>query len=173
MPVTYTLIASNTLSSSAASVTFSAIPGTYTDLVLRMSMRNDNPSINIGVRFTINNLSTAIYSYTTLRGLGSSGTASSRETGFSFLADINGAGSSATANTFSSNEIYIPNYAGSARKVASIYSTNESNDTAVFMTALAGLIDTTSAINRFDISNGSTFQFVSGSSFFLYGIKNS
>ena len=39
MPVTYNLIASNTLSSSAASVTFSAIPGTYTDLLLRITGR--------------------------------------------------------------------------------------------------------------------------------------
>jgi hypothetical protein len=37
MANTYTLIASNTLGASAASVTFSAIPSTYTDLVVRYS----------------------------------------------------------------------------------------------------------------------------------------
>jgi hypothetical protein len=35
MANTYTPIASNTLGASAASVTFSAIPATYTDLVMR------------------------------------------------------------------------------------------------------------------------------------------
>ena len=38
---TYTLISSNVLSSSAASVTFSSIASTYTDLVLRVSARDD------------------------------------------------------------------------------------------------------------------------------------
>ena len=38
---TYTLISSNVLGSSAASVTFSSIPATYTDLVLRVSARTD------------------------------------------------------------------------------------------------------------------------------------
>ena len=46
MPATYTLIASNTLSSAAASVTFSAIPATYTDLVLRYSARSDGASVD-------------------------------------------------------------------------------------------------------------------------------
>ena len=44
---TYTLISSNVLASSAATVTFSSIPATYTDLVLRVSARN-----NDGVPFT-------------------------------------------------------------------------------------------------------------------------
>ena len=44
MPSTYTLISSNVLASSAASVTFSAIPSTYTDLVVRASIRSDATS---------------------------------------------------------------------------------------------------------------------------------
>jgi hypothetical protein len=45
MANTYTLIESQVLGSSAASVTFSAIPATYTDLVLKFSSRNDDTGV--------------------------------------------------------------------------------------------------------------------------------
>ena len=41
MPSSRILISSQTLGSSAASVTFSSIPATYTDLVLKVSVRSD------------------------------------------------------------------------------------------------------------------------------------
>jgi hypothetical protein len=40
MPSTYTLIKGETIGSSAASYTFTAIPSTFTDLVLRISVRS-------------------------------------------------------------------------------------------------------------------------------------
>jgi len=48
---TYTLISSNVLTSSAASVTFSSIPATYTDLVVRLSARATTTASNIWVTF--------------------------------------------------------------------------------------------------------------------------
>ena len=54
MATTYTLITSQTLASSAASVTFSSIPSTYTDLVLRVSARTDNAAVSDGFYVGLN-----------------------------------------------------------------------------------------------------------------------
>ncbi len=71
MPATYTLINSNVLTSSAASVTFSAIPATYTDLVIRCSGRSDSSFSAVLDLYLSFNGSTATYSRTQIRGYGS------------------------------------------------------------------------------------------------------
>ena len=172
MPSTYTLISSNVLSSSAASVTFSAIPATYTDLVLRISARNDRAVTDGTLRLTVNGNSSSIYSYSFLQGNGSAAS-SNRSAAIANVSDIPLVGSSATSNTFSSIEIYIPSYAASQNKPVSIFGVNETNATAIEMKANAALIASTAAISSIELTNVSTFQFVSGSSFYLYGIKNS
>ena len=79
---TYTPIATQTLGSAAASVTFSSIPGTYTDLVLRISARmsvSGPDNINVKINSFINS-----HSYTELYA--NSGTvASARSTGVGFF----------------------------------------------------------------------------------------
>ena len=70
MANTYTLISSNTLTSSAASVTFSSIPATYTDLVLRISARSDRVSTTDRLRLTFNSDTATNYSNITLVGDG-------------------------------------------------------------------------------------------------------
>ena len=105
MANTYTLIASNTLSSSAASVTFSAIPGTYTDLVLRISTRVDRAITGShNCQLTINGSSTSDYSSIALNGYGVS-VDSSIQSSATFIRTATAADSN-TANTFSSNEFY-------------------------------------------------------------------
>lgn len=169
MPSTYTLISSNVLSSSAASVTFSAIPSTYTDLVLRMSVASTGVIDGI-LRF--NGSSASNYSRTYLQGNGAS-TLNARSTNSSFigLQDLyrnNGN----TANTFSNCEIYIPSYTVSQSKPISAILADESNNTTANITIIAGLFRDNTAISSFSISPNSG-DFVSGSSFYLYGIKNS
>jgi len=175
MPSTYTLISSNVLSASAATVTFSSIPATYTDLVLRYSTRRGNagsgPS-NIFVTF--NGSSSSDYSLTNLIALGTTTILSTRESAVArFLSYATG--NSSTSNTFSSNEIYVPNYAGSTNKVASQYEVVENNSTTDFewgIAARAYLRSNTAAITSVTL-DGNGNNFLSGSSFYLYGIKNS
>jgi hypothetical protein len=174
MPATYTLIASNTLSSAAASVTFSAIPGTYTDLVLRYSTRVDRAIAGgHNCLLTFNASTSSDYSQTNLAefGVTINSTRASAATSVTTLST----GASNTSNTFSSNEIYIPNYAGSTNKPFSLQDVVENNSTADFESAIAAraaLRSNTAAITSIKIdTNG--YNFVSGSSFFLYGIKNS
>ena len=172
MANTYTLIASNTLSSSAASVTFSAIPNTFTDLVLRASVRNTVSSAGMNMKIEINGSTSSVYSETRLGGYNSttfSDTTSNATT--SEVGYVNG--DTSTADTFSSVEIYIPSYTASQNKPFSSISALEQNATTNwFIVAYADLFRDTSAINSIKLKPNSD-NWKSGSSFFLYGIKNS
>ena len=174
MANTYVLIASNTLSSSAASVTFSSIPGTYTDLVLKISARSDESGGSQNpIYMKLNNTSTgSLYSLTRIMGNGATVT-SSRFTNRSsdlFYEDFINAGQN-TANTFSNNEIYISNYTSTTSKTISVFGAQETNATTAYLTANASLFRNTSAITQISLTCDANF--VSGSSFFLYGVKSS
>lgn len=172
MPVTYNLIASNTLSSSAASVTFSAIPGTYTDLVLRGSSRVSFAQAVIDFYITVNSI-TSSYSDTSVYASGSSAVSGRNIWGGAGWYGGRNPGSTATSNTFGSFELYIPNYAGSTNKPASYISAAENNSSTDWQIYnAANLLSNTAVISSITV-NSDGRNFVSGSSFFLYGIKNS
>jgi len=180
MASTYTLITSNTLSGSAASVTFSSIPSTYTDLVLIMSMRVDaggGASVNGFVSFRFNSDSSILYSTRTLEATGTTASSTSSLNKNILWGQYLSDGSSATANTFSNVEIYIPSYTSTQNKPISISGATESNTSSPYITAVAGLYRNTSAISSVtiypDSSSSPAYNFVSDSSFYLYGIKNS
>ena len=173
MANTYSLISSNVLSSDTASVTFSAIPATYTDLVLRASVRDDHASTIDSMLVTINGSSSAIYSFTRLSGNGaaaSSAAVSSNTVGIVNYINAN----TSTTNTFSSIEIYIPSYTANQNKPYSIVTSTENNVTTAWTSAIANLFSSTSAITSIGLapSNG-TPLWLTGSSFYLYGIKSS
>ena len=173
MPATYTLISSNVLSSSAASVTFSAIPATYTDLVLRVSARSDNGSVSDGLNMTFNGVGGTSYSRTMLRGNGTDATSNITSSTSSFQSAPNGlVGNNATSNTFGSIEIYIPSYVVSQNKPISYFGAGEENATTAFMGVYAGLFSNTSAIASIVCSPVNGSNLLSGSSFYLYGISN-
>ena len=168
MATTYTLISSNVLSSSAASVTFSAIPATYTDLVLRTSIRSTQEDTYSKVILRFNSDSSAIYSYTDLQGDGAT-PSSSRSSSDSSNTSIFWEGTSYTTNTFTSSELYIPNYGSSVNKPTSTISVTENNSSTSWIGASANLYRNTSAINSIALTHSS---FAIGSSFYLYGTSN-
>ncbi len=166
MPNTYTLIASNTLSSSTASVTFSSIPATYTDLVVKLSLRSDRTADTDSVNMTVNGSSTSI---TWLYLLGNNGTASSATAQrFYTNSDFN------TASTFGSAEVYIPNYASANYKTFSVETVSENNATSGAQTELLHqLWSNTSAITSITFAPQFGSNWLQYSTFYLYGIKNS
>ena len=170
---TYELIAKTTLGSDAKDITLSNIPQTgYTDLVLLASSRaTRSGQVEAGMALTFNGDTSSIYSYRRLAGEGNTvNSASASAIGYVFIGRNTGA--SATANTFTSTEIYIPNYAGSANKSFSSTSVHETNATVAYINCIAGLWASTSAITSitlFDTESGSNL--LSGSSFYLFGIK--
>lgn len=171
MATTYTLIDKVVLGSAQASITFTSIPNTYTDLNLLCSTRLSNTGGNAVANLTLQfNGSQANF---TGRGLGGNGSVSYSDpytTSKMVLTDT----TTATASTFSNNSIYIPNYAGSNYKSFSVDNVIENNATASWIELNAGLWSQTAAISSitlYDYTLG--YNLVSGSSFYLYGIKNS
>lgn len=174
MPVTYNLIASNTLSSSAASVTFSAIPGTYTDLVLRISARNSSSFVVSDCILKFNgDATTTNYSETYIEGSGSTAVSGRNSNQSRIYTSMVINGDTSTSSTFGSLEVYIPSYTVSQNKSLSLLGIQETNATAAYMEVGAGLYRNTAAITSIEMTLNSTLTFNSGSSFFLYGIKNS
>ena len=174
MATTYELISSNTLASSAASVTFSAIPSTYTDLCLKVSARSDNVSTQDIINLRFNGNSNSIYSRTQLFGGGAGGTqGSSNSSNISRILAPYIDGDSATASTFGSNEIYIPSYSASQNKPVSVYGVSETNATGTYMGVSAALFSSTTAISSMVVAPENGTNWLTGSSFYLYGIKNS
>ena len=170
MPATYTLINSNVLTSSQSSITFSSIPADYTDLVVRMSMRLSNASNQEYVQFRLNGNSSSLYSDTWLRGDGASASSSRDQDTYGWLEQTPGA--NATANTFGSTEMYIPAYLVSGSKALGIFNVAENNDTTAYMAIIASLFRSNTGISSISFHPGSGGNFVSGSSFYLYGISN-
>jgi hypothetical protein len=175
MANTYSIISSNVLGSSAATVTFSSIPATYTDLVLRISSKSDSTGdIKANVNIVINGTTTG-YSVTNMFAT-SGTTGANRQTSAAnwnrFYTDSSY--SVDFTNAFGLLEIYFSNYAGSNNKVASGFGVSESNSsTDYFINATANLWQNSSAISSIALGLNSGQNFVTGSSFYLYGIKNS
>jgi hypothetical protein len=172
MPSTYTLIKGETLASSAASYTFTAIPSTFTDFVIKGSVRSDIADTDRELQIWINGSTALNYSYTRLTGTGAAASSSSASSN-DYINGYKGvSGATSTSNTFADFEIYVPNYAGSTNKPLSIFGANENNTSTAYIYTLAGLRSVTDAITSISI-RPQTSNFVSGSSFYLYCIKNS
>lgn len=155
-----------------ASIDFSSIPSTYTDLCIKISSRvvatSDFPSL--ALRF--NGSSTAVYSYRYLLGSGSAASSANAATQSSMRLG-NTDGSLQTTSTFANWEIYIPNYAGSTNKSVSVDTVSENNATAAYSNLTAGLWGNTAAITSITILETTPLNIAEFSTATLYGIKNS
>ena len=169
MANTYTLISSNVLTSGAATVTFSSIPATYTDLQIFCSARDADTGGAV-VALSFNGVTTNLSS----RNLTGNGSAASSGSSTSALAiSARSDSGDRTANTFGNSSFYVTNYASSTlNKSVSVDSVEETNATGAFMNMTAGLWSSTATITSLTLTPG-VANFVTGSSFYLYGIKNS
>ena len=173
MANTYVKIANITVGSGGATtMEFTSIPSTYTDLLIKFSGRDTYAAAVHNIQMTFNNSSTGytgknIYSDGTSSGSGGSASPNWMQGTF-----LNGATS--TSNTFSSIEIYIPNYAGSSNKSVSFDAAVENNSTSSGGVSMwAGLWSNTAAITSIkftSIDAATTSQYSTAT---LYGIKNS
>lgn len=164
MPNTYTLISSTTVGSGgAANITFSAIPSTYTDILIKWSTRSNRSAVTDPMRIGFNG-STSSFTNKYLNGNGSTTISGS---GARYLGEATG--NTATASTFANGEIYIPNYAVSSNKSGSSDNVSENNATEAVATLSATLWSNSAAITSVEISldNGSFMQYSTAR---LYGI---
>jgi hypothetical protein len=170
MPNTFELIVSSTVGAGgAASIDFTSIPSTYTDLCLDISIRDSQGGAANAALVSFNG-STSSFTVRHLQGQPSvSPNVNSATTPARFIGNSDSSG--ATASTFSSISLYIPNYAGSANKSYSADAATENNATEAYSNIVAGLWSNTAAINQVTISpSGGTF--VQYSTAYLYGVKN-
>jgi hypothetical protein len=171
MANTYEAIATVTVGSGgAATIEFTSIPATYTDLLMFTTLRLSSSGIE-AVDMKFNNNTSAVYNWRYIQGTGTginNGLGTSQTT---FTEAMVTNGNTSTSNTFSNSMVYIPNYAGSNNKSFSVDTVEEENATAAFMRLEAGLWAQTTAISSIQITGSSDFaQHCTAT---LYGIKNS
>lgn len=165
---TFDLIQTVTVGSGgAASIAFTSIPQTYTDLKLIWSTRSTFAATSAAMYMSFNGLTTN-FAFRRLRGTGAA-VDSYSEASSTLYGTATGA--NATSNVFSNGEIYIPNYAGSTNKSFSVDSVSENNATDSIQVLYAGLWSNTAAITSISFTTDSNFAQYSSAS--LYGIKNS
>jgi hypothetical protein len=154
-----------------ASIEFTSIPNTYTDLVVKLSLRGASSLATMQIYMTFNN-TTSGYSCRQLYGDGSSATSAALSNSGAAISIINMNTNASTSNTFSSTDIYIPNYAGSANKSVSADSSTENNAQAALTGLTAGLLSNTAAITSIKFTNQDAVNFVQHSTAYLYGVSN-
>ena len=162
MPVTYIPLATQTLGSAAASVTFSSIPGTYTDLVLiATAIRGGTPG-NGAANFnmTFNGDTGSNYSSTLLFET----PGSDRQTNTTSLGYVGSVGD----NNRMQNIVNIMNYSNSTTNKTVLSRFGSTVDG--FVRVGVGLWRNTSAITSFTITPN--LGIATGSTFTLYGVKS-
>jgi len=167
MATTYKLISSVTVGSGgAASIAFTSIAATYTDLLVKISTRSSNVDASSGYYYDVTfNGTSANRSGRYVQGNGSTAVSSTFT-----LWGVN-ASSDFTSNTFSNGELYIPNYASANNKSASLDSVQENNATLSRIILSAGLWSDSSAITSITFTPAGG-NFVQYSTAYLYGISN-
>jgi hypothetical protein len=156
----------------AASIDFTSIPATFTDLVIRTSARTTSNAGQAwgGLRLAINGVTTNL-TFKALYGDGSNASA-----GSGALAEVGLASSSAsTASAFGNSECYIPNYANTSyNKSFSADGVQENNAASALLAIDTNLWSNTAAITSLSIQlQGGVGNFAQYSTAALYGIKNS
>ena len=172
MANTYTLIASSTVGSGgASSIDFTSISATYTDLCLKLSLKNDRSYNFDNYYMQFNGDTASNYSSRLVYGL--NGAAGSVNSATTYMENIYGAGGGSTvANVWGSAEVYIPNYAGSNQKSVSTDSASEGNTSADIILGLtAQKWSGTAAITSIKLYSVSG-SFVQYSTAYLYGVNN-
>lgn len=168
MATTFQKIASATVGSGgAATIDFSSIPQTYTDLVIKISARNNETDNGASLRVYFNN-DTANISVRELRAIGS--TPASYSITYAQAGYV-GADQS-QSNVFGTADIYIPNYTGSNNKSSSGEIVLPSS-VEFYSVLSARLWSSASAINQITIANTLSWTWAQHTTATLYGIKNS
>lgn len=166
MAYTYSKIATYTVGSSGViNINFLNIPQTYTDLVIKASMRSAYASTWDNLDVSFNGVTTNI----SARRLYGDGTTTASDSVTNIYSASNAA--SSTTSTFSSYEVYIPNYTSSNYKSVSYDGVSEQNATAAYSALVAGLWSNTAPITSLTISSRASQNWAQYSTVSLYGIK--
>jgi hypothetical protein len=163
MPSTYEPIATQTLGSSAATVTFSSISGSYTDIVAVITAKVAASSYDLS--FRVNGDSGTNYSLTALSGNGSTATSIRVSSASAGRGDYR---AYMDTSEFNNYIIQFMNYSNSTTNKTVI---GRGNSAALGTDAVVNLWRNTAAITSIVFAPEFTGNFATGSTFTLYGIK--
>jgi hypothetical protein len=165
MPSTYTPIATYTLGSNTASVTFSSISGSYTDLVLIANFVGFTNTNTEAVSVRLNGDTGSNYSATFLRG---NGTAASSARASNDNRMVVGATQTGTNTSAAMNILQFMNYSNTTtyKTVISRYS-----QASLQAESDVGLWRNTAAITSIEFGTYGTNLTLAGSVITLYGIE--
>jgi hypothetical protein len=166
MAITYEPISTTTLGSAAATVTFSSISGSYTDLVLVMSAFGSVSGADIRVQ--VNSDTASNYSLTRLVGYTTA--FSNRASNATYWQITNSVGIGSSSSDPTADVIQFMNYSNTTTNKTILVRHNQPQSSLMETAAQVGLYRSTSAITSitFSLSSG---NYSSGSTFTLYGIK--
>lgn len=167
MANTYQLIRTITVGAGGvATIEFTSIPQTYTDLLLHLSARTSYGAVADDLYLNFNNITSDRYGrFVYGSGTGTAATSVSQHVG-TMTCDT------ATAGIFGNTTIYFANYTSANHKTISSDSVSENNGTASYTDLTAGLWANPAAITSIQIptagGRGVWMQYTSAS---LYGIS--
>jgi hypothetical protein len=169
MATTYEPIATTTLGSATASITFSSIPATYTDLRL-VFVGIESGVTQVSKRIYFNGDTGSNYSATKLLGNGTAAASANNtsDAGLRFASDQVG-DASGTIPVFTTFDIF--SYAGSTYKTTLIATSSDQNGSG-YVQRTAGLWSNTAAITTIRLGFNTGATWAAGSIATLYGIKN-
>jgi len=170
MANTYRLIGSKSIpTDGTTSVTFTSIPQNFTDLVLKLSARDDGGN----QAYIVLNSSTDVFYTVELTGDGTNASFTSSNGGIpkGTLGYSVNQNTSRTADTFGNAEIYISNYSNSTyNKFFTSDGVEENDATTAFSRLFSSVLEVTTAVSSIKLSSAGTFQ--TYSTFYLYGVSN-
>jgi hypothetical protein len=166
MPLTYEPIATQTVGSSVASITFSSIPSTYTDLVLVCSGGHVSAGDTMFLRF--NSDSGSNYSFTELWGNGSTPSSSRGSNQSSAFLSNNLGGGTSAGQSYIAN---IMNYSNTTTNKTMITRANQPDNTYPGVSAIISMWRNTAAINTISVGRTGAGDLLAGSVITIYGIK--
>ena len=164
MPNTYFRIATVSLSTTSASIDFTSIPQTYTDLKLVVSSRTSASAVYEELTITINGVNTNLATKY-LYGLSGTTVGSGGYTTGVYRGTVAAStAATATASFFGNSEVYIPNYTD-----ATIPKSISGDGVAVTNSATGGVLIIGAAVNASNSAITSVgFTSPSGANFVAY-----
>lgn len=184
MANTYSLLSATTIGSNVYDITFSNIPQTFNDLIMKVSLRGN---YNVGT-FTFqnmvrpNNNMNSVYSMTGMQGTGSSVVATATPTPwgqtmslpmYTLTTNSGHQNANNTANVFGTYEYYFPDYTTASPRQHFSTAAAENNGSTSYIEIIGNYYSASTAISSIYIGTYSSDAFIPGTTFYLYGIKTS
>jgi hypothetical protein len=163
--MSFVLIETKTLGSSASNVEFTSIPQDATDLMLTASIQLSVDSVEFRVRLNGDTGS----NYTTRRLYGGGGAAGTDGTSTTYFPFYGANASSFTSDTFSNGALYFANYTTSKTKTISADTVTENNNAESYTMITNGIWNSTAAITSILLLPPSG-NFLTNTTFSLYKI---